>query len=321
MKLFGNKDWIRIKYAGLCAALVVLVLIAMFVKIDNLSSLSGLGAKDVFTHMDFDISFSQGIRLMLLGVFSGVVGGMMGMGGGVIKVSGLLIIFGMQILLVRSISLITNVFIYGSAAYKYISKNELTIKKVAQLMIPGALIGVVFGFILGNVLYMGWLQRLLGMFAVYSGLDMMRRMYFKHEEYNEPLSDDKVEELIKKNKLKIAGAGVPVGTFMGLFGISGGVFNIPYQKVFLKMPIKNAIANSSITSFTASLFAVTLALWHAYSHGQYGLSTPIFIALWIIPGNIAGSLAGAFLTGVLPSKFINIFYIVIMLIIGIRLFF
>jgi len=321
MKLFQPEDIARLRGLALFGFCFALIAFAMFSKAGPQSDIPGIVAKYNDASMKFDFTFSQGIRLLLLGVFSGIVGGMMGMGGGVVKVSGLLIIFGQGILLARSVSIITNVFIYGSAAYKYIRKNGLLIKDVAELMIPGAILGVVFGFILGNLMYVSWLKILLGLFALFSGLSMLRKIYLSKtsDVYELPKYDP--QEYKKESKLKVAGAGFPMGTVMGLFGISGGVFGIPYQKYFLRMPIKNAIANTSVTSFIASAVAIPLVLWQESTHGQYGISTPILMALWIIPGNILGSLAGSHLTGILPSDFIRIFYVLIMIAIGVRLFF
>jgi hypothetical protein len=258
---------------------------------------------------------------MLLGAFSGIIGGMMGMGGGVVKVSGLLIIFDQGLLLARSVSIITNVFIYGAAAYKYMQNKKLMVKEVAELMIPGAILGVVFGFVLGNILYVNWLQVLLGVFALFSGASMARKIYLAKVSGDDASSGYGPQEYKKESKLKVAGAGFPMGTVMGLFGISGGVFGIPYQKYFLRMPIKNAIANTSVTSFVASAVAIPVVFWQEAAHGQYGVATPIIMALWIIPGNIVGSLAGSHLTGFLPTDFIRMFYVFIMLAIGVRLFF
>lgn len=245
----------------------------------------------------------------------------MGMGGGVVKTSGLLIIFGIEVLMVRTIALITNVFIYGSAAYRHAKSKGLILSKVAELMIPGALLGVAFGFIVGNVLNSLWLKSLLGLFALFSGLDMLRRLYFSSNTGDDDLPEYGPKEFQRESRIKIAGAGFPMGMVMGLFGISGGVIGVPYQRFILKIPFKNAIANTSITSFVASTFAVLLALWYEHSNGFYSVSTTIIMALWIIPGNVLGAQVGAYLTGFLPLKFIKLFYVFIMIVIGIRLLF
>ena len=306
--------------AGMLIIVLVLVMSAMFNDEPPISRVSSLAHKYIYPPKDgLNVGLSQGIRLLLLGVFSGIVGGMMGMGGGVVKTSGLLLIFGVDILLVRTVALITNVFIYGSATYRNAKMEGLILRKVVELMIPGALIGVALGFLLGNVLHSIWLQRMLGLFAMISGLLMLKRLYFSNA-----LGVDKVPitengEVVEK--AKTAGAGLPMGFVMGLFGISGGVIGVPFQRFLLKIPLKNAIANSSVTSLVASTVAMVFALWYEYAYGQYGLSTPIIIALWIIPGNIFGAQLGAYMTGILPLRFIKLLYVIIMLVIGIRLFF
>lgn len=318
---FNQKN--KYLFLGLAMFIIALgmVLSAMFSPEDPIRQVSHLAHKYVYTTSSsgLEVGFSQGLRLMLLGVFSGIVGGMMGMGGGVVKASGLLIIFGVDIMLVRTVALITNVFIYGSATYRNAKKEGLILRKIVELMIPGALIGVVMGFILGNLLYSQWLQRLLGLFAMVSGLEMLRRLYFYNTLGVPKIPDMENSETAKK--VKIASAGFPMGIVMGLFGISGGVVGVPFQRFLLKIPLKNAIANSSLTSLVASVVAMVCALWYEMSYGEYGISTPIIIALWIIPGNIIGAQLGAYLTGILPVRVVKLFYVVIMIVIGIRLFF
>ncbi len=320
MNFFQKEDQNCLAGLAVLGVCVALILVAMFSTLPQPVQTSSVTAKYLYPPAEINISVSQGLRLLMLGLFSGIIGGMMGMGGGVVKASGLVIIFGLEVFLVRSIALITNVFIYGSAAYRYLKKNGLVIKEIAEIMIPGALLGVAFGFLLGNVMYSMWLQRLLGVFALYSGMDMLRRVYFSGNS-GDALPKYGPEEFKKENKIKIAGAGFPMGTVMGLFGISGGVIGVPYQRFILKIPLKNAIANTSVTSFVASIFAIFFALWYEHTHGQYGISTPIIMALWIIPGNIVGAQAGSYLTDILPLKFIKLLYVTIMILIGIRLFF
>lgn len=305
---------------GLFIAALVLAISAMFSAEDPIIKVSHLAVQYATPTGGLDVSISQGIRLMVLGVFSGLVGGMMGMGGGIIKASGLLIVFGVDILVVRSVALITNVFIYGSATYRNAKKEGLILRKIVELMIPGAMIGVALGFILGNIMYSHWLQRLLGLFALVSGLEMLRRLYFTRalESFKRVVAS-KRDEGVEKGK--VIGAGFPMGMVMGLFGISGGVVGVPLQQFLLKIPIKNAIANSSVTSLVASVVAVICALWYESSYGEYGISTPIIIALWIIPGNVIGAQVGAYLTSILPARVVKLFYVVIMVVIGIRLLF
>ena len=51
------------------------------------------------------------VGLVLLSIISGIVTGMMTMGGGLIQVSGMMMIFGYGIILVRPVVYITNIFL------------------------------------------------------------------------------------------------------------------------------------------------------------------------------------------------------------------
>ncbi len=320
MKCEINKS----RFRGLCLAIfgvcIALVIFALFVNKDPSRYVAGIVTNHSIPRGGNSVSISQGFRLFLLGTFSGIIGGLMGMGGGVVKVYGLYIIFGQGLLLARSVSIITNVFIYGTASYKHLKTRGLVIKDVVELMIPGAVLGLVFGFLFGNIISVAWLKTLLGLFAIYCGLSMLRKIYIGRSTGNADLRHYDPMKYKTESKSNVAGAGFPMGAVMGLFGISGGVFGIPYQMRFLKMPIKHAIANTSMTSLVASLIAIPLIFWHESTHG-HGIAKPIIMALWIVPGNIVGSMLGSHLTGVLPENFIRVCYVFIMLVIGIQLFF
>ena len=96
-----------------------------------------------------DITLKEALILLLLGLLSGVVGGLLGMGGGVMKVANLHLILGFEILLARIVSLISY-FVISIAAFLMYRKFNLVLWKVTKMLIPSAILGAIIGVIIGN---------------------------------------------------------------------------------------------------------------------------------------------------------------------------
>jgi uncharacterized membrane protein YfcA len=269
-----------------------------------------------------NITLQTGTRLLILGMLTGLVGGLLGMGGGVLKSSGLIIIFGLEMMIVRAVALISNVFIYGSALQRY-RKDDLVIKDVVTNMVPGAIVGIVIGFTIGNNVNQLVLKRFLGLFALLVSIQMLHQIYLaKKAEYQAALEDLPVPDFnTPKQRLRLAGIGAPMGFVMGLLGISGGVLAVPLQHFVMKIPFKQAIANSSAAAVTASTIAMIMTIIHGHSQGHFHFMAPILMSLWIIPGTIIGAQLGARLTKMLALDFLKIIYAVLMFAIAMRLSF
>jgi len=93
------------------------------------------------------IGWSQVPALFLLGVGAGLFGGMLGLGGGVLKVAGMLLFFKLDIHFARAVSLTTMFFTTASALWPYV-KRGFPIWEIIRPMLALALVGVVGGLVL-----------------------------------------------------------------------------------------------------------------------------------------------------------------------------
>ena len=243
--------------------------------------------------------------LILLGIGSGVLGGMLGMGGGILKVSGLLLIFGYGMYLVRAVALVTNAFVYGSAFHRY-RKAGFIIPELTKLLIPSAILGVILGIIFGNHVGQTFLEKLLGLHALYVGTDMLWRMLKNKAE--------KVERNILQNmdNKTIVGIGIPMGFSSGALGIGGGVLSTPLQQILLKIPLKNAIANTCYAAIFSCIFGGVMAIGYGAKNSYFNLWEPILISISIIPGAIMGGQIGSLLTKKSPVNIIRMIFTLLM---------
>lgn len=245
------------------------------------------------------------LGLVLLGVGSGILGGMLGMGGGILKVSGLLLIFGYGIYLVRAIALVTDAVVYGSASYRY-RKAGFIIPELTKLLIPSAILGVILGIIFGNYVGQAFLEKLLGLHALYVGTDMLWRILTNKAE------KIRWDILQNVNEKTIVTIGTLTGFSSGALGIGGGVLSTPLQQIFLKIPLKNAIANTCHAAIFSCIFGGIIAIIHGVNNNLFTLWTHLLISISIIPGAIIGGQIGSLLTKQFPVNIVRIIFTLLM---------
>ncbi|CAK0757389.1 putative Magnetosome protein MamO [Gammaproteobacteria bacterium] len=275
------------------------------------------------------------LGLLLLGFVSGISGGMMTMGGGIIKVTGLMWFFGYGLLLVRPVAYITNIFMYGAATLRY-RKDGLLNFEMCRPLIPWAMGGMVIGYFIGNVLSTDIIQWLLGGFALLlafkmlveiseskagleseeeefsSDLGFMRRLqrYFGARDLSGEAPQARLHGIL----------GLPMGLISGILGITGGVVEVPLQRYLAKIPLRNAIANSATLVFFASLVGSVVALLHGTENGSFEWQTPMIMAFILTPGAWIGGKFGAWLTAIMPLNTLRWIYAFLMFVISIRMF-
>ena len=271
------------------------------------------------------------LGLLFLGFISGVSGGMMTMGGGIIKVIGLMTIFEYGLLLVRPVAYITNIFMYGAAALRY-RNNDLFRWESVRPMVPWAMVGVVLGYFIGNVLNTTVIHYLLGGFAFLLGLKMLVELSESSQSKNGLSwlqyyfgSGDLDKDGRNRRKQPPTGLikdgilGLPMGIISGILGITGGVVEVPLQRYVARVPLRNAIANSAVLVFFASVVGSIVALTHGVQSGSFSLDTPLVMALILTPGAYFGGQLGAWLTTVVSLKILRWLYAIFMFAVAFRM--
>ncbi|MBF0164554.1 MAG: TSUP family transporter [Magnetococcales bacterium] len=288
------------------------------------------------------------LGLLLLGFVSGISGGMMTMGGGIIKVTGLMWFFGYGLLLVRPVAYITNIFMYGAAMLRY-QRQGLLKFHLCRPLIPWAMAGMVVGYFIGNVMSKTAIQWLLGIFALLLGIKMLVEiteyrvqgsnkkgdtleedlatdrkesawLTWLQKYFGSRLNDDLPLPAMQNAKARHGMLGLPMGIISGILGITGGVIEVPLQRYIARMPLRTAIANSATLVFFASIVGSIVALWHGVTTGSFDIQTPVVMALILTPGAFVGGMVGAWLTSVIPLNVLRWIYAVLMFIIAIRMF-
>ncbi len=259
------------------------------------------------------------VLILLLGLIAGMLGGMLGVGGSVVMIPGLAILFSMSKSAVpnqhlfQASAMVVNVVVAIPAMLRHRKAGAL-VGDALVWMLPAALVFILIGVWVSNLpVFEGadggrWLGRLLAVFLVYVIVVNIRKLRTKSH-------PDKLENRTI-TPVRGLGVGAVMGTIAGLLGIGGGAIAVPLQQIWMKMPLRNCIGNSSaIICISATIGAIyknaTLAQ-HATEASPISWKVSLLIAALLAPTAWVGSRIGAGLTHRLPLRQVRIAFILLM---------
>lgn len=191
------------------------------------------------------------VILILTGAFTGVISGLLGVGGGFIMTPiqyWLLQGTGLEPDLAIRIALGTSLFVILlnsiSVALKYHQKNAVQWKQATHMGITGSVFSF-GGAAVASQLSASTLSTIFGIVVIIGAL----------RTYRTPAARENGE--IISNPAPYILAGISIGFFSGLLGIGGGVIAIPIMLVFLHFEMREAVGTSAaviiFTSFGGSI--------------------------------------------------------------------
>ncbi|WP_411728393.1 sulfite exporter TauE/SafE family protein [Methyloglobulus sp.] len=252
---------------------------------------------------------------LLLGMFSGVLAGLFGIGGGMVIVPVLVFLFTAQglpadlvMIMAIATSLATIILTASSSVLAHHRLGSVLWDKVFRLA-PGMMLGAILGAVVAHQLHAGVLRTIFIVFLLYVGTQMALETKFKAGEAN-------YSKLID---FLVAGA---IGLISSLVGIGGGTLTVPFL-VHCRYPMRNAVA-------IASACCLPIAVASSLSYMVLGLNTPNLPA-WsygyvYVPsffgvslGSIFTAPIGANLAHKLPSQQLKRYFSVLIFILAIKL--
>jgi len=218
----------------------------------------------------------QIILLVVSGFLSGAIGALMGLGGGIILVPILTLIFDLPVSEAVGTSLLGVVAVSTAAAVDYLKTGRAELElgmTLETITVAGALTG---GFLSGLIPYQ-IIYLLFGAVLIYAAYSMAR-----------PRKKDTETGAGKYPKNESVGMGLSflAGNVSSLLGVGGGVIKVPVMNLIMGVPLKIATATSNyMVGITAASGAVIYLL-----RGDIDLNK----ASAIIIGIFAGSRLGVF---------------------------
>ncbi len=194
------------------------------------------------------------------GMIAGLWGSVLGLGGGVLIIPMLTLIFGVPMREAIGASLVCVIATSSGAASLYVKKHLSDIRLGMTLELATTL-GAITGGILAGVMNPRILSILFSVLLIYTAGTMFRR---REESINSEAS------AFSNTSAKVAlpdyqivrlplgmGASFFAGNVSGLLGVGGGIIKVPVMYLFMGIPLKIAVATSNFmigVTATASAF-------------------------------------------------------------------
>lgn len=257
--------------------------------------------------------------LLLTSVSAGFLGAILGIGGGIILIPVLTLVFGVHIRFAIAASLISIIATSSGAAAGFL-KDHLTNLRLAVLLEVGTVLGAIVGFLISKQVNSSTLFLIFGVFLLFSAVTMLRKRTDSRASVDHPWSQ----------KLRLAGRypgangewitytieKVPFGLFAmfaagvlsAMLGIGSGIFKVLAMDNAMRIPIKVSSATSNF------MIGVTASA----SAGAYLLSGDVRpeIAGPVAFGIIVGSYIGAKAMVRMPALLIRRLFVVVLLIVS-----
>jgi hypothetical protein len=257
-----------------------------------------------------------------ISLVAGFLGSLLGLGGGLIVVPALTLLFHVDIRLAIGASIVSVIATSSGAAAAYV-RDRLANMRVAMFLELGTTLGAITGAYLAGIIHPRFLFVLFGLILAYSAIAMLRgRRRGEEEEVqvgpwarvlrlrSSYFDDAAGEEIIYQPVRARIGLALMyiAGVVSGLLGIGSGAMKVPAMDLAMELPIKVSAATSNF------MIGVTAAA----SAGVYfsrGQIDP-YIAAPVAIGVLAGALAGSHTLGRIGSRSMRMTFVIVLLLIA-----
>jgi uncharacterized membrane protein YfcA len=267
------------------------------------------------------------LSLLLISIGAGVLGSLLGLGGGIIVIPALTLLFKIDIHYAIGASIVSVIATSSGAAAAYV-RERMTNLRVAMVLEIATTTGALTGAYLAGLISDQWLYIIFGLVMGYSSLMMFRKRheiaavitkstpwenYLElHSSYYDPAVGREVNYHVSNTRVGM-GLMYIAGIVSGLLGIGSGALKVTAMDLAMRLPIKVSSATSNF------MIGVTAAA----SAGVYFMRGDIdpFIAAPVATGVLLGATVGSRLLGRLQSSTIRIAFIGVLLLISTQMIF
>ena len=271
------------------------------------------------------------LQFMLIAVFAGFLGSLVGLGGGIIITPALTILFGFDIKYAIGASIVAVIATSSGSAIAFV-RDHVSNMRVGMLLEVFTTAGGVVGALMAGVFSSKLLYIFFSLILLNSFYGMLKKtgLITKVKKEEEIVENDKYAEKYKLNSSYYDKAinktidynvtNVPQGSLVmfgagfasGLLGIGSGAFKVVALDTYMKLPIKVSTATSN---FMMGVTATASALIYFFN----GTINPA-VAAPIALGTLIGSRTGAKVMQRLDAKYIRYIFLPILLFTIINMF-
>ncbi len=265
------------------------------------------------------------VELFFICVVAGLAGSLLGIGGGIIVVPVLTLVFHVDIRLAIGASIISVIATSSGAAAAYV-KEHLTNMRVGMFLEVATTTGAITGAYVAGLVSQKVLYVVFGVILAYSAVQMFRG-HFRNTERPVPkdaLADrlqlhDAYFDEAEGREIRYKVTHTKFGLFLmyiagmvsGLLGIGSGALKVPAMDLAMRLPMKVSTATSNF------MIGVTAAA----SAGVYFARGEIdpFVAAPVAAGVLVGAVGGSRVLPRLKNGFIRSLFVVVLLVISIEM--
>jgi len=270
------------------------------------------------------------LAMFLISILAGLIGAMVGLGGGILVVPALTIVFGIPIEYAIGASIISTIATSSGSASAYV-KDRITNLRIGMFLEIGSVLGSLVGVL--TTLYfvksgLSWVIFIIfGLVLVFSAYNVYQNARMEREGLsmvnttpNETARRLKLsgeyEDTRLKARVPYVATRVPAGFVVifsaglmsGLLGVGGGVLKVLGMDTLMRLPFK---VSTTTSNFMIGVTA-TASTGILYVGGYVNLVLAAPVAL----GVVAGSMGGARLLLRSKPASIRILFIVVLLLLG-----
>lgn len=267
------------------------------------------------------------LTMLLVGIFAGTMGAILGIGGGMIITPIVTLALGLDIKYAIGASIIAVIATSSGATIAYLKDDVLNLRVAMFLEIAttiGAIVGALLtGYFNGNILYL-----LFGALLVFSSWNMYRKLRLGKEVLKRA-NPDKLATKFKLNssyydknlnqQIDYQVENIPLGLSImfgaglasGMLGIGSGAFKVMAMDNAMKMPLKPSSATSNLMMGVTAAASATVYFFNGAIKPE--------IAVPLALGILGGAALGSRIMPHLPAKVIRMIFIPILLYLGLQM--
>lgn len=263
--------------------------------------------------------------LLFLGsLLAGFLGSLTGLGGGVVVVPLLTLVFGVDIRYAIGASLVSVIATSSGAAAAYVREGFSNIR-VGMFLEIATTIGAITGAIVAAYLHLSWIAIIFGIVLLYSAYESVR----SRTDVRGPSEPDRLATLLRLDGSFPASQGIrsyhvsnvpagfglmfTAGILSGVLGIGSGAVKVLAMDRAMKLPFKVSTATSNFMIGVTAAASAGVYLNRGYI--DPGLAMPVML------GVLGGSLVGArFLAGA-KVKVLRIVFSIVVAALGLEMIF
>ncbi len=192
------------------------------------------------------------------GAAAGMFGSLLGLGGGVLIVPLLTLVFGLELREAVGVSLVSVIMTSSVAAGVYLERHVADLRLGMRLELftaIGALVGGSIAFLIDE----RWLALLFALLLVYVAISMLRG----GDPVETPVSGEIPPYEVRNLPIGVAGA-TGAGVVSAMVGVGGGIIKVPLMHLAMGVPLRVSTATSNLmVGITAAASAVIYVI-----HGE-----------------------------------------------------